>query len=794
MFGLGWIFLVSLCALVLSFPGQMAKLMNRLKGRNDLRVFEAIRSGKDDGDGDGDDDDQGVYRNFTGFEFLQTELIAGTSQDQFISGKDDDDQERVFRSFTDFESNVVLQSEVSKYQFVSGNDVRGFLKQPETKRFTVQELFVCPDLDYGDTQFSRNNLEEEKVTAFDEDSDHSPVDVDGDHFIHDLQLSSNDDALDNNDPGAAETIISVEKPNFPEDENPLSIEPKSCISVPEVNDQEKAEEIISVAEVNDQEKSDETISVLAEVNDQEKSDETISVADVNDQESAEETISVAEVNDQEKTEETISLAEVNDQESAEETISEAEVNDQEKSDETISVAEVNDQESAHSRDKTTDIDEEFIDSEPPLQNSSDIQIPEHNIQSEEMRFPDEHNRTEAQQLNQSFWDSDSGEEDDELDILLQHQNLVQQIKMEMRNSRIRCLPTISEECETPKMADDLKPLKIDEKLEYKDRMEEIQKFYKCYAEKMRKLDILNYQTLNAISFLQLKDSETFTLGKKSLFSSNKLLPLPSLFGNKLRRIYVDQAHKSISELSHNLEVVYVGQACLSWEILCWQYGKTKELLEYDARGHRAYNHVAGEFQQFQVLLQRFVEDEPYQGHRLQYYAKNRCILRSFLQVPALKDDCSKDKKVGFEEGTDRISLVKLSEIIKKTMHTFWEFLHADKDEAGLSVKVHSSHVDPADSELLLDVTTTHQKKERKLKEIQRSGNCIVKKFQKQQEGRVNENQAVFISRVELRLVAKVLGLPRLTRDHLVWCKKKLNNINIVGRKVSVEPSCLLFPS
>ncbi|XP_019165878.1 PREDICTED: uncharacterized protein LOC109161808 isoform X7 [Ipomoea nil] len=735
MFGLGWIFLVSLCALVFSFPGQMAKLMNRLKGRNDLRVFEAIRSGKDD-------DDQEVYRNFTGFEFLQTELIAGTSQDQFISGKDDDDQEGVFRSFTDFESNVVLQSELvassSKYQFVSGNDVRGFLKQPETKRFTVQELFVCPEnekglnLDYGDTQFQRSNLEEEKVTTtFDEDSDHSAVDVDGDHFIHDSQFSSDDD------PGAAENIISVEKPNCPEEENSLSIEPKSCISI-------------------------------AEVNDQEKSEETISVAEVNDQESAEETICVAEVNDQEPAEET------------------------------ISVAEVNDQESAQSRDKTTDVNEGFIDSEPPLQNSSDIRVPEHNMQSEEMRFPDEHKRTEAQQLNQSFWDSDSDEEeeDDELDILLQHQNLVQQIKMEMRNSRIRCLPTISEECETPKMADDLKPLKIDEKLEYKDQMGEIQKFYKCYAEKMRKLDILNYQTLNAISFLQLKDCETFTLGKKSLFSSNKLLALPSLCGNKLRRIYVDQTHKSISELSHNLEVVYVGQACLSWEILCWQYGKTKELLEYDARGgHRAYNHVAGEFQQFQVLLQRFVEDEPYQGHRLQYYAKNRCILRSFLQVPALKDDCSKEKKVvGFEEGTDSISLVKLSEIIKKTMHTFWEFLHADKDEAGLSVKVHSSHVDPADSELLLDVTTTHQKKERKLKEIQRSGNCIVKKFQKQQEGRVNETQAVFISRVELRLVAKVLGLPRLTRDHLVWCKKKLNNINIVGRKVSVEPSCLLFPS
>lgn len=96
-------------------------------------------------------------------------------------------------------------------------------------------------------------------------------------------------------------------------------------------------------------------------------------------------------------------------------------------------------------------------------------------------------------------DTDSDTDEDEGDILLEHQNLVRQMKMEMKNSRMTSLPTISEDCESPKLVEDLKPLKINEKIEYKDCIEEIQKFYKSYAEKMRKLDILNYQTLNAIS-------------------------------------------------------------------------------------------------------------------------------------------------------------------------------------------------------------------------------------------------------------------------------------------------------
>jgi hypothetical protein len=101
----------------------------------------------------------------------------------------------------------------------------------------------------------------------------------------------------------------------------------------------------------------------------------------------------------------------------------------------------------------------------------------------------------------------------------------------------------------------------------------------------------------------------------------------------------DPMLKLVNELHRDLELVYVGQICLSWEILCWLHDKIKELKNYDSQWPRRYNLVAGEFQLFQVLIQRFLEDEPFQqGHRIQNYVKNRCVIRNFLQVPTIKGD------------------------------------------------------------------------------------------------------------------------------------------------------------
>lgn len=144
----------------------------------------------------------------------------------------------------------------------------------------------------------------------------------------------------------------------------------------------------------------------------------------------------------------------------------------------------------NSLEEEVDSDEEFIELEPQSVKLGN------NLEKES----DPSSCADVDSSQQKCWASDcDNDDDDEGDVLSQHQNLVQQMKMELKNCRIRGLPTISEEYETPKMIEDLRPLEIDHKIGYKDVMEGIQRFYKSYAEKMRKLDILNYQTSQAIS-------------------------------------------------------------------------------------------------------------------------------------------------------------------------------------------------------------------------------------------------------------------------------------------------------
>lgn len=92
---------------------------------------------------------------------------------------------------------------------------------------------------------------------------------------------------------------------------------------------------------------------------------------------------------------------------------------------------------------------------------------------------------------------DTSEDANKLESLWEHQELIEQLKMEIRKVRATGLPTILEESESPTM-DELQPWKIDEMLHREDSMSELHKFYKSYREKMRKFDILTYQKMYAI--------------------------------------------------------------------------------------------------------------------------------------------------------------------------------------------------------------------------------------------------------------------------------------------------------
>jgi len=139
-----------------------------------------------------------------------------------------------------------------------------------------------------------------------------------------------------------------------------------------------------------------------------------------------------------------------------------------------------------------------------------------------------------------------------------------------------------------------------------------------------------------VGLLQLKDPpKLFIIPKSSVQSVNPLIS-QNLLPRKARKQISDPILKFVQDRHIDLELVYVGQVCLSWEILCWQHKKVKELPQYDSQWPRSYNLVAGEFQLFHVLMQRFLEDEPYQGPRIQNYNNNRCVIRNLLQVPPIK--------------------------------------------------------------------------------------------------------------------------------------------------------------
>ncbi|XP_006338451.1 uncharacterized protein [Solanum tuberosum] len=395
---------------------------------------------------------------------------------------------------------------------------------------------------------------------------------------------------------------------------------------------------------------------------------------------------------------------------------------------------------------------------------------------------------------------DTSGDANKLESLWEHQELIEQLKMEIRKVRATGLPTILEESESPTM-DELQPWKIDEMLHREDSMSELHKFYKSYREKMRKFDILTYQKMYAIGYLQkdlLKDPLQLLFNQKSSGPTLKSLLSQNIRLFKHKSHDIDPMVRFIKEMQSDLEVVYVGQMCLSWEFLHWQYMKALNLWDSDPRGIRKYNEVAGEFQQFQVLMQRFIENEPFQGPRVQYFIKSRYDLRNLLQVPVIRDDRVKDRNKARtkEKAVFSITSDMLVEILEESIRIFWRFVKADKDCYSVMAKgqkgIHPEVQEQEDVELLLEIRKNLEKKEKKLQEVLRSGNCILRKFRKNREDD-SDHVLYFFSQVDVKLVARVLNMSRLTKDQLVWCHNKLSRISFVHRKIHVEPSFLLFP-
>ena len=89
----------------------------------------------------------------------------------------------------------------------------------------------------------------------------------------------------------------------------------------------------------------------------------------------------------------------------------------------------------------------------------------------------------------------------------------------------------------------------------------------------------------------------------------------------------------------DLERAYVAQVCLTWEALNWSYTSFRRHNGGDGNiaARCCPARVAQEFQQFQVLLHRFIENEPYEyGRRPEVYARTKNSTPKLLLVPEFR--------------------------------------------------------------------------------------------------------------------------------------------------------------
>ncbi|RDX99290.1 hypothetical protein CR513_17674, partial [Mucuna pruriens] len=314
-----------------------------------------------------------------------------------------------------------------------------------------------------------------------------------------------------------------------------------------------------------------------------------------------------------------------------------------------------------------------------------------------------------------------GSEGSDLDAQWEHQDLIEQLKMELNKVRATGLPTTFENSESQRIMKNLKPWEIDEKFKHGNTKNELPKFYKSYIERMRKFDILNYQKLFAIGALKSKDLMlTFSSNENSSPAITSFFP--RIFHHSRRKkSESDPLKKFMREFYSDLEMAYVGQLCLSWEFLQWEYEKALQLWESDHYRLHSYNEVAGEFQQFQVLLLRFIENEPFQGPRVEYYARNRCAMQNLLQVPlirepqlAAEDNTKEEEKFKTRDADkDEITSDMLVDILEESIKIIWRFIRADKDASSLTHKgpreTQVDLQDPADSDFLMEIQAELQK-------------------------------------------------------------------------------------
>ncbi|KAI3813219.1 hypothetical protein L1987_17938 [Smallanthus sonchifolius] len=318
-------------------------------------------------------------------------------------------------------------------------------------------------------------------------------------------------------------------------------------------------------------------------------------------------------------------------------------------------------------------------------------------------------------------------------------------------------------------ADDLTPLLV-----VKPDEEEADSFYKSYTERMKWFDLLNQERtcgLNAV------------LAKKQ---------------------YMDGEKRILKSLESDFEMVYVAQACLSWEALHYQYRKLDSIITSCADttctspyGALCSSTLVNKFQRFQILLKRFMEDErTAKGKRYWNFIQKRSSLSSLLQVPHISENVDIYKE-GKAEGVT-VRATDMLKTIEKCMKTFKSFIELDDQKPWWRARSRLSWnrsplEDPRDFNLLHSLTRTLRQKQLWMKDLYGKQRCWLRRRVKIMEE--IEKKEMMFAMIELKLVSRVLMMSVISTSQLQWCQQKLDSIEISHGRIT-RSSCtgsLLFP-
>lgn len=306
--------------------------------------------------------------------------------------------------------------------------------------------------------------------------------------------------------------------------------------------------------------------------------------------------------------------------------------------------------------------------------------------------------------------------------------------------------------------------------------------YDQYCERMLFFDRMSVQQL-AESGCYAPTTPSPRSASKKLTSPFRCLSLKTIEEPEDETEHLQQVQ---NDPYQDIETAYVAQLCLTWEVLHCQYTQMSQKITCQPENPACFNYSAQLFQQFQVLLQRFIENEPFeQGLRAEIFARARNALPKLLQVPNAK---GLDKKDTEETESDYVVLAPdLLKIIESSILNFHLFLKMDKKKQG-NVRNLFGNQNQIATPLQL-IQSSLEKKRIKLKDLCKKSKGWKKKCWPQSY----ENVQLLFSLIDIKILSRVIGMVRISKEQLLWCEEKMKKINLPNGKLQRDPRPILFP-